>query len=106
MRTGLILVVFAALFAAASASVALVPTPEQLELVKTMSPEDRQALMEQLGIGGGAVVDSSSTSQNARPSTTGQKDSVDRNAKPRVRNTSDLPADKILRPEDSILIDI
>lgn len=32
---------------------AQVPTAEQLELLQSMSPEDRQALMEQLGLEGG-----------------------------------------------------
>ncbi len=44
---------------------AQVPTAEQLELLQSMSPEDRQALMEQLGLGG-SVVDGGSRDDTGR----------------------------------------
>ena len=54
---------------------AQVPSAEQLELLRTMSPEDRQALLEQLGLGnimgeGGAASAAADANRGARsPST-------------------------------------
>ena len=51
MRRLWLIVVIALLGTGVQPAAAQVPTAEQLELLKTMSPEDRQALMEQLGLG-------------------------------------------------------
>jgi hypothetical protein len=54
----LILVLLLGLAASVPVS-AQVPTAEQLELLRTMSPEDREALLSQLGLDG-AVIDQGS----------------------------------------------
>jgi protein involved in polysaccharide export with SLBB domain len=86
-------------------AVAQIPTPEQLELLRSMSPEDREALMEQLGVGGGAITDGGSQ---------GSTDESRRNRNVRPRDASGnadalqpgMIPDKRLKPEDSVLIDI
>jgi polysaccharide biosynthesis/export protein len=88
---------------------AQVPTAEQLELLRSMSPEDREALMEQLGIGG-AVIDDSSSSQGGQRGTSrdqrGQRDQQDRLRGLNGDNEDLMGLDKTLKPEDSVLIDI
>src|SRR5215831_7720653 len=83
------------------------PTQEQLELLRSMSPEDRQALLEQLGLGGTAVGnataessgDQSNRSRNPRDSELGGKgDRQSMNEFPLI--------DKTLKPDDTVLIDI
>jgi polysaccharide biosynthesis/export protein len=83
--------------------VAQVPTPEQLELLKSMSPEDREALMEQLGLGG-VLGNSGGSDDTQRNSTDGQRglNSLDRSRQLREA----LPVDKSLKPDDSLLLDI
>jgi protein involved in polysaccharide export with SLBB domain len=86
---------------------AQVPTAEQLELLRSMSPEDREALMEQLGIGGAVLGDTAT--ENTADSRTRER--TDQNADPKQadrRLQSDRPAivDKTLKAEDTILIDI
>jgi protein involved in polysaccharide export with SLBB domain len=101
MRKVWLFVVVAFLGATVLPAVAQVPTPEQLELIRTMSPEDRQALMEQLGISGTSGGD-----------TTGAQATDDRNrTKPGAANANNraaapLAIDRSLKPADSILIDI
>ncbi len=75
-----------------------VPTAEQLELLKTMSPEDRQALMEQLGLGsmGGEQSDAPATAD--RTSAAGANGNAIR---PPL-----MSEDKTLKAEDSLLVDI
>lgn len=77
-----------------------VPTSEQLELLKTMSPEDREALMEQLGLGSMPGGDQSDTPAAAgrSPAATGANGNAIR-----IPTGTD---DKTLKPEDSLLIDI
>jgi protein involved in polysaccharide export with SLBB domain len=92
---------------------AQVPTAEQLELLRTMSPEDREALMEQLGIGGSVISDNAS---DGTSDSTGRRQSSrdverDRERDPTLRmdeltTRERLAAEKGLKPEDSILIDI
>jgi protein involved in polysaccharide export with SLBB domain len=96
-----------AVFSASSPALAQVPTPEQLELLRSMSPEDREALMSQLGLGGLAggdagnagAFDTPRTGRTLRPelggSTTG-----------RFVDAIQTPPDMSLKPEDSVLIDI
>jgi len=76
-----------------------VPTAEQLELLKTMSPEDRQALMEQLGIGSAqGAGQSDAPPATARTPATGAGANAIRSLPP--------IEDKTLKPEDSLLIDL
>jgi protein involved in polysaccharide export with SLBB domain len=88
---------------------AQVPTPEQLELLRSMSPEDREALMSQLGLGGAGGLSGGGD--------LGSMGSLDNNRSNRNRQPSDAnngrftdaiqtPVDKSLKPEDSVLIDI
>jgi protein involved in polysaccharide export with SLBB domain len=87
-----------------------VPTAEQLELLRTMSPEDREALLEQLGLGG-AVLGESVTGDAGAESGEGTRNGRNnREGTPRLRGDTlddDRPsADKTLKPDDSLLIDI
>lgn len=85
------------------------PTPEQLELLRSMSPEDREALMSQLGLGGLTGGDTGSVGI----SDSGRSGRTVRQAGDRLPGTGTgagelvfQPADKTLTPEDSVLIDI
>jgi protein involved in polysaccharide export with SLBB domain len=99
--------VFAALLmlAAVIPSQAQVPTADQLEILRSMNPEDREALLEQFGLGGSMGSDGS------------QDDAQGKNDNKRLRRPGDengnldgqLPAelvDKRFKPDDSLLIDI
>ena len=108
MRRGLW--IFAAAFALAGAlpAAAQVPTADQLELLRSMNPEDREALLEQLGLGG-AVVDPGTNVTGGDTGRNRDKEDTDR----RTRRESDdelspseLRRDPALKPEDSLLIDI
>jgi polysaccharide export outer membrane protein len=84
---------------------AQVPTAEQMELLRSMSPDDREALMSQLGIGGGAVSDLSS-SRDINASTRNPKNR-DLESQNRVDLSPVRPElEKELKPEDLVLIDI
>lgn len=92
------------IFSAATPVPAQIPTAEQLELLKSMSPEDREALLEQLGLGGAVLGDTGSS--NGR----GQRDD-ERNRDSRIRRPLDLEEkelqrEKALRPDDTVLIEI
>ncbi len=91
--------------------VAQVPTPEQLELLRNMSPEDRQALMEQLGLGGTSTGDltgdstgDTSATRSRSTGSTRQPDVLSR--ADRQAFAEQFAADKALKPEDSVLLDI
>jgi polysaccharide biosynthesis/export protein len=95
--------------AAATMVVAQVPTAEQLELLRSMSPEDRQALMEQLGLGGssssgGSDLGTDSNNRNRN------RDSLDRDSLTGNRFKTLLGEDeltsKILKADDTLLIEI
>ncbi|MEO8064334.1 MAG: SLBB domain-containing protein [Pseudomonadota bacterium] len=88
---------------------AQVPTADQLELLRTMSPEDRQALMEQLGIGGGVIEDGSPSSTGR--GRTNQGDAARRNNGQSASSLGlgvgdPLLSEKLLKPDDSLLLDI
>ena len=105
MRSGLISLFAACLLAGSLTATAQVPTAEQLELLRSMSPEDRSALMEQLGLGDMVLGDSGGGSGSD-----GTRRNADRDD-PRRRNglmrEGDLLiAEKTLKPEDTVLIDI
>jgi polysaccharide export outer membrane protein len=89
-------------------ALAQVPTAEQLELLRSMSPEDREALMQQLGISG-AVIDQGGTGSQGTGQSRTNRESRDQQERLRRLNGDDdslLPMDKTLKPEDSVLIDI
>ena len=108
MRRGCLLVLIAVLFGGVQPAMAQVPTPEQLELLRSMSPEDRDALLEQLGLGGSVLGDSGSVTGTS--DSTGSRRS-ERDARSRtdrdVLTTQELARiDKTLKPEDSLLVDL
>jgi polysaccharide biosynthesis/export protein len=81
--------------------IAQVPTPEQLELLRTMSPEDREALMAQLGLGGAAPGSASGANRERSNGTRREADRTDNRA------FLELAApDESIKPEDSLLITI
>jgi polysaccharide export outer membrane protein len=76
------------------------PTAEQIELLRTMTPEDRSALLEQLGIDAGSLDESVPELERRRAR--GERDplSTDRERK------EQLLRDKSLKPDDTVLIEL
>jgi len=101
-------VLAALLFLAGSApAVAQVPTEEQLEMLRTMSPEDRESLMEQLGISGQVL--ESFTPGQSRDDASGERDGRDPDVLSRADRqvfAEQMAAEKKLNPDDAVLIDI
>jgi polysaccharide biosynthesis/export protein len=96
----LILTFLAALSAPAPAQV---PSASQMELLRSMSPEDREALMQQLGLGsddlGGA---DSGVGTGRAGNRNGRQNEANNN-----RQNDFFPAiELVLKPEDHVLIDI
>jgi protein involved in polysaccharide export with SLBB domain len=86
---------------------AQVPTAEQLELLRGMSPEDREALMEQLGIGGAILDESTSPAGGSeRRRDEMRNPDSDRRADDEDSRAAKTRQDKALSPEDSVLLDI
>ena len=105
IRGWLILVLLLGLAASVPIS-AQVPTAEQLELLRTMSPEDREALLSQLGLDG-AVIDQGSASGTSGDSNRNARDAeAERNRFGQPGEARTTVARKTINPEDSILIDI
>ncbi len=75
---------------------AQVPSAEQIELLRSLSPEDRAALMQQLGLGDGA---GAGASGDAR----GREDDA---AAMRAPSADPERLDSTLKPEDTVLVDI
>jgi protein involved in polysaccharide export with SLBB domain len=84
------------LAAAPGIAPAQVPSAEQIELLRSLSPEDRAALMQQLGLGDGA---GAGASGDAR----GREDDA---AATRVPPLDLARLDSTLKPEDTVLLDI
>src|SRR5690348_4606983 len=86
-----------------------VPSEEQLELLRSMSPEDRAALLEQLGLSGTALTGDAATDA-IQDSPSGNRNARDLDASSRGERNSELKnrlgADRTLKPEDTLLIDI
>jgi len=80
---------------------AQVPTAEQIELLKSMSPQDREALMEQLGVSPSMIdqLADGSSSNDPRSGTRKQ-------GQTQVRPGEIVLRDDTLKPEDSMLVDI
>jgi protein involved in polysaccharide export with SLBB domain len=83
-------------------AMAQVPTQEQLELLRTMSPEDRAALLETLGLEGGPAASTGSSNQPHAKRANGEE--------PAILDPAALPVDrkidKTLAPDDTVLIAI
>jgi polysaccharide export outer membrane protein len=110
MRKGLLVLAAVALFAVTAPSLAQVPTAEQLELLQSVSPEDREAILAQLGLSGAAIGDGSSSTTATTPGDGRRSPTLSGSGlRPRndLRLESDLPAgERPLRPNDSVLIDL
>ncbi|HEY6123363.1 MAG TPA: SLBB domain-containing protein, partial [Steroidobacteraceae bacterium] len=106
MRIGRLLAVFVLLLAGSVPSVAQVPTAEQLELLRTMSPEDREALMEQLGVGGSMGDSSSATGASGRRRDGREDEQNDQNRQFNAQDFSELQRDPKFKPNDSLLVEI
>jgi protein involved in polysaccharide export with SLBB domain len=97
MLRGMLVAAAILICAAPVTSYAQVPTAEQLELLRSLSPEDRDALMKQLGIDGGGVDKSSEPRNGDRPRNVENTERA-RDAEERL--------DKRFSPEDSLIVDI
>lgn len=100
--------VLAALLALAGSlpAYAQAPTAEQLEMLRSLSPEDREALMEQLGLGGALIGDGTATGGAPGPDASDRTESDDDQSGAQRRMSERLTAERALKPEDSIIIDI
>jgi protein involved in polysaccharide export with SLBB domain len=96
------------ILAVAQPAAAQVPTAEQLELLRNMSPDDREALLEQLGLGGSVIGDSSDSSADTSANGRTRRDREGRSRFDPDALTFEerLQLEKALKPEDSLLIDI
>jgi protein involved in polysaccharide export with SLBB domain len=106
MRRGWLLISALWALSGQMSAVAQVPTPEQLELLREMSPEDRSALMESLGLGKTSTTQGDTDEKRRRPS--GDELADDELLPPDSRETTaeQRRLEKTLKPEDSILIDL
>ncbi|MFM7625229.1 MAG: SLBB domain-containing protein, partial [Gammaproteobacteria bacterium] len=86
---------------AAGMASAQMPTPQQLELLKSLSPGDRAALMEQLGISEGDVGTADGTTRRPTATEPGQTSEAAR-AEALERAKRELT----FQPEDTVLVDI
>jgi len=81
---------------------AQVPSAEQIELLRSLSPEDRDALLQQLGI--------SDSSMNGSSSRSRERDAdSERDANPRTRLPTSADFERLdmrLKAEDTLLIDL
>src|SRR5690349_24241047 len=105
MRLMLLSVLFA-LGAAPALAQLPTPTAEQLELFKSMSPQDREAIMEQLGLDPSALGDLGNLGSGTNSRRSANRD-TDNLRDPRLLGDEERKRlDKVIRAEDSILIDI
>jgi len=83
------------------ATLAQIPTPEQLDMLRNMNPEDREALLERLGVPASALDDLDSSSKD-----NGRDSRQNNESARRARMFDERLPDKTLMPDDSLLIDI
>jgi polysaccharide biosynthesis/export protein len=95
-------------FVSSSTAVAQVPTPEQLELLQSMSPEDRSALLQQLGLGGGAssLLDGGSGQGTRRRTGLPQETPLPFDSEGEIDPATGEVKVKTLRPGDTLIIEI
>ena len=80
---------------------AQMPTPQQLELLKSLSPGDRAALMEQLGISEGDVGTADGTTRRPTTTESGQaSDAARADALERAKR------ELTFQPDDTVIVDI
>ncbi len=108
MRRGLKVLAAILLVAGALPVAAQVPTADQLELLRSMSPEDREALLEQLGLGGSVLGEGDADAEP--PMRTGsrrdERDAMSRTGRDDLTLQELERAESKLNPEDSLLIDL
>lgn len=82
---------------------AQIPTAEQLELLRTMSPEDRDALMKQLGIEGSVIDQTTGGSPASR-----QREVPDEENRRETEGSfaEKSRLEKLFAPEDSLILDV
>jgi polysaccharide export outer membrane protein len=107
MIRGALLLLTVVLSLAAAPASAQVPSAEQLELLRSMDPEDREALLEQLGLGGAVIGDSrgDTTGSERRSRRKDGTDDRDRRG-PGISDEELELRDKSLRADDQVLLDI
>jgi protein involved in polysaccharide export with SLBB domain len=107
MRRGLLVLAALLVWAALTPTYAQIPTSEQLELLRTMSPEDRSALMKQLGIEGSVIDQSGASATGNRQQDTRDQPAI-RTAENRFsdRSSEKLRLEKLFAPEDSLILDV
>ena len=84
---------------------AQVPTADQLELLKSMSPEDREALMSQLGLDGASREESSSGQSADARARDRQQTRQPRDIEDEVDFAMKAREAKTFKPDDSLLIE-
>jgi protein involved in polysaccharide export with SLBB domain len=110
MRRGWSIILGLALIAAWVPASAQVPTAEQMELLRSMSPEDREALLEQLGLGGSVLGDSGSTDgvgdngSRTRRDQRGDERDGELDSDSERRLSGEKISDKLFKPDDTLLI--
>lgn len=88
-------------------AVAQVPTAEQLELLRSLSPEDREALMEQLGLGGSSMGDGMAGRTDAERDRRDDRDGQSARSRRDLTEFEQLRMEeKVFKPEDTLIIDI
>jgi polysaccharide export outer membrane protein len=114
MRSGFLSVVVCAVIACAMPAMGQVPSADQLEMLRSLSPEDREALMEQLGISGSGLDD---PAESGTSTGTGGSSSTDRRSRDTREENGDTRAtrlrgedfqqrDESLKARDTVLLDI
>jgi protein involved in polysaccharide export with SLBB domain len=79
------------------------PTPQQLELLKSMSPSDRAALMEQLGISADAM---GASGETPKPAVPGALDADARSDAAREAALERARKELTFQPDDTVLVEI
>jgi polysaccharide export outer membrane protein len=100
--------IFAVVFALAGVMQlhAQVPSSDQLELLRSMSPEDREALMRQLGLDGAVLDDSATPSGSDNRSRERSQERQPRDADRDAELMMKVREEKAFKPDDSLLIEI
>ncbi len=102
MRRGWLLIAASWALSGLMPAVSQVPTAEQLELLREMSPEDRAALMETLGVGRPNAIESTGEGERRRSG----EEPTDDEREPRDLKLETRAAEETLKPEDSVLVTV
>jgi protein involved in polysaccharide export with SLBB domain len=102
MRRGFFLIAALLALSGSMAVVGQVPTAEQIEILRNMSPEDREALMESMGLKG-VLGEVSGAVEGTRPRPRPDAITLEPDA---LETAEKRELEKALKPEDSIIIDI